>query len=194
MSKETTQRAWWTSKRKPIAPQTNLPKKKAKYTGNSTRNLQRRTRVAKDLKLKQILSKTAPIQTYFKKQNSEQQPMRKCKSKYSSKNDVVRAIKHKTEDANKRSGPSHSTKGHKQYANGVVRKRTRKLSRSSRKAVKAKAKRAESKLSKKPKLSYLVSTVRERLESLRKRIRSCTRCSVCNLARCPRAPVSVTSD
>ena len=156
-------------------------KEKAKYTGTSKRHLQRKARAARDKNVQQVLAGTPPIQMFFKKQSKDDRPVRKCASIYSSKNDKIREVKARAASLSKRarSTPSgHSTKGHKQSADGAVPKRTRRLSRSTRKNAKAKAKRRHDSLPVKPKLSHLVDTVRIRLESLRRRIRSCSRCSI----------------
>ena len=156
-------------------------KKKAKYTGTSKRNLQRKARAARDKNVQQVLASTPPIQMFFKKQSKDERPVRKCESTYSSKNDKIREVRQRLKRARKprkRARSTPSTKGHKQHAGGAVPKRTRRLSRNSRTASKAKAKRAHERLKPKPKLAHLVDTVRIRLETLRRRIRSCTRCSI----------------
>ena len=154
--------------------------KKSKYTGQSKRNLQRKAHAIKTAKMSQFLKSTVPIQTYFQNQNNVARQSRNCASKFSSKNNMTRAIQQELEKKKKRKreGPARSTKGHKQKSGGAVKKRPRRLSRSSRKAAKAKSERKEPRLRKKPKKSWLVSTVRNRVELLRRRLRSCVRCSV----------------
>jgi len=156
------------------------PRKKAKYTGQSKRNQQRKARAIKSKKLSSILQDTPSIRTYFCKANSDNRPKRNCKSTFSTKNNVTRAIKQKLQEKKKRQRqvPARSTKGHKQKSGGAVQIRTRRLSRTSRSSEKAKVKREESKLQRMPKKSHLVSTVRTRVEFLRKRMRSCIRCSL----------------
>ena len=180
MSKETMQLHGGRLCTKAPCKQSSCVKKKVKYTGTSKRNLQRKARAVRDKNVRQVLSSTPPIEMFFKKQSKDDRPVRKCKSTYSSKNDKIREVlKHVTSRKRARSTQSgRSTKGHKQHAGGVVPKRTRNLSRNSRKASKIKTERAHKRLPPKPKLSYFVDTVRVRLEALRRRIRSCSRCSI----------------
>ena len=167
------------------SPKPKLPTKKATYTGKSARNMRRKASAKKKRKLQEVMASVPPIQSFFKKPSTERQPLRKCKSKFSSKNDHVRVVQEKLQTLKRKrktlstsSGARPSSKGHKQHANGAVRKRTRKLSRSSRKAAKAKQVRAAKKLKKKPKLAHLVTTVRSRLLVLQQRLRSSRRCSI----------------
>ena len=123
------------------APKPQLPTKKAKYNGNSARHNRRKASAIKKRKLQQVLSSVPPIQSFFKKPKTGGQALRNCKSKFSSKNDHIRAAQAKLQGfkskrkavATSEGATRPSTKGHKQNAKGAVRKRTRKLSRSSRK-------------------------------------------------------------
>ena len=168
------------------APKPQLPAKKSNYTGDSARHMRRKASANQKRKLQQVLAHVPPIQSFFKKPKTGGQAPRKCKSKFSSKNDRIRAAQLKLQDfkrkrktaATSKGAARPSSKGHKQNAGGAVRKRTRKLSRSTRKAENAKNNRAVNVLKKKPKLAHLVTTVRSRLGALQQRIRSCTRCSI----------------
>ena len=157
-----------------------LSTKKAKYTGDSARNMRRKASAIKKRIQDQVLSSVPPIQSFFQKPKSVHRVPRNCTSKFNSKNNPIRTARAKSQSfkRKRKAAATTSTKGHKQHVGGAVRKRTRKLSRSTRKDAKAKRKRAAEKLKKKPKLSHLVATVRTRLTTLQKRIRSCARCAV----------------